>query len=123
MSCAILRCEKGRCSTRHAPIVPGTLRRSCKKSQEPCADPHNPRTHDDGCAMGRLHLAPGTRYLQGGQVHIMRQLLLDGRLLVENQTVGGQSVLARDEIVAAWGREAITILSQGFCALTFYASA
>ncbi len=63
--------------------------------------------------MGRLHLAPGTRYLQGGQVYIVRQLLLDGRLLVENQTVGGQSVLARDEFIAAWGRGAITFEVHG----------
>ncbi len=33
MKCAILRCEEGRCSTRDAPIVPETLRRSCRKSE------------------------------------------------------------------------------------------
>ncbi len=33
VKCAILRCEEGRCSTRDAPIVPETLRRSGRKSE------------------------------------------------------------------------------------------
>jgi hypothetical protein len=46
--------------------------------------------------MGRLHVVAGARYLQGGQVYVIRQFLLDGRVLVENQSVGGQVALTLD---------------------------
>ncbi len=48
VKCATRRCEKGRCSTRAARIVPETLRRSCRKSHKPCADP--PRWGERGGA-------------------------------------------------------------------------
>jgi putative transposase len=63
--------------------------------------------------MGRLHLTPGTRYLHEGHVFVIRQLLLDRRVLVENQSVGGQAVLTRDEIGTLWGRGALTFEVQG----------
>jgi hypothetical protein len=34
----------------------------------------------------------------------VRQLLLDGRVLVENQSAGGQTVLTCDDLGALWGR-------------------
>ena len=58
--------------------------------------------------MGRVQLGLGTRYVQGGHAHVVRQFLTDGRLLVENQTMGGHAVLARGDLDAAWGRGDIT---------------
>ena len=52
--------------------------------------------------MGQLHLAAGTRYLRGGRAYVVRQVLRDGRLLVEDQTVGGQAVATREELTTAW---------------------
>ncbi len=63
--------------------------------------------------MGRLYLTPGTRYLRDGRVYVVRQLLLDGRLLVEDQSVGGQTVVARDELTAAWGEGTLTFEVHG----------
>jgi len=40
VKCATRRRERGGCSARNARIVPETLRRSCRKSHQPCADPH-----------------------------------------------------------------------------------
>lgn len=63
--------------------------------------------------MGRLHLTPGTRYLQDGHVYVVRQLLLDGRVLVENQSVGGQSVLSHAQLASSWGQGALTFEVHG----------
>ncbi len=63
--------------------------------------------------MGRVQLGLGTRYVQGGHAHVVRQVLTDGRLLVENQTMGGHAVLARGDLDAAWGRGDITFEVQG----------
>jgi len=48
--------------------------------------------------MGRLHLTAGTRYLRDGRAQVLR----DGRLLVEDQSVGGEAVVTRAELTAAW---------------------
>jgi len=52
--------------------------------------------------MGQLHLAAGTRYLRDGRAYVVLQVLQDGRLLVEDQSVGGQAVATREELTAAW---------------------
>ncbi len=52
--------------------------------------------------MGRLHLTAGTRYLRDGRAQVVRQVLRDGRLLVEDQSVGGEAVVTRAELTAAW---------------------
>lgn len=52
--------------------------------------------------MARLHLGVGTRYAHQGHVYVVRQLLADDRLLIENQSFGGQRVLTREDIIAAW---------------------
>ncbi len=52
--------------------------------------------------MGQLHLAAGTRYLRDGRAYVVLQVLRDGRLLVEDQTVGGQAVATREDLTAAW---------------------
>jgi len=53
--------------------------------------------------VGRLHLTRGTRYVRDGHIYVVQQLLLDGRLLVEDQTVGGQAVVTREDLTAFWG--------------------
>jgi len=58
--------------------------------------------------VGRLHLTPGTRYLQDTHIYVVRQLLLDGRLLVENQSIGGQAVVTHEDLCATWARGALT---------------
>jgi len=52
--------------------------------------------------MGQLHLAAGTRYEREGRAYVVLQVLQDGRLRVEDQTVGGQGVATRVELTAAW---------------------
>jgi hypothetical protein len=54
--------------------------------------------------MGQLHLATGTRYEREGRAYVVLQVLQDGRLRVEDQTVGGQMVATRAELTAAWAR-------------------
>jgi len=54
--------------------------------------------------MGQLHLAAGTRYEREGRAYVVLQVLQDGRLRVEDQTVGGQMVATREELTAAWAR-------------------
>ena len=52
--------------------------------------------------MAVLRFEPGIRYVHNEQVYIVRQLLIEGRLLVENLSFGGQITVARDELVTAW---------------------
>jgi putative transposase len=54
--------------------------------------------------MGRIRLLPGTRYLLHDQVFLIRQVLVAGDLLVENQSFGGQQHLPMDDLCAAWAR-------------------
>ncbi|MDP9350870.1 MAG: hypothetical protein M3P51_04940, partial [Chloroflexota bacterium] len=54
--------------------------------------------------MGRFRLSVGVRYLIQGQVYLVREVLPKGRLLVENQSFGGQVTPTCDELYAAWGR-------------------
>jgi len=63
--------------------------------------------------MGRLHLTVGTRYLWDGRVYVVRQFVQEGGLLVEDQTVGGQAIVARDDLQAAWGAGALTFAVAG----------
>jgi len=63
--------------------------------------------------MGRLHLTPGTRYLHEGHVFVIRQLLLDRRVLVENQSIGDEAVLTRDDLSRLSGSGALTFEGQG----------
>ena len=63
--------------------------------------------------MARLHLTVGTRYEQGAQVYVVRQLLPDDRLLVENQSFGGQAIHTRDEVSAAWASGALVFEVHG----------
>src|SRR5438105_3040760 len=52
--------------------------------------------------MARLRLGVGTRYERDGHVYVVRQVLPDDHLLVENQSFGGQRVVARDDLIKAW---------------------
>jgi hypothetical protein len=47
----------------------------------------------------------GTRYLLDNQVYLIRQILLDGQLLVENQSFGGQQLLTRQALEIAWATD------------------
>jgi hypothetical protein len=63
--------------------------------------------------MGRLHLAVGTRYEREGRTFLVLQVLRDGRLVVEDQSGGGQGVVTRDEVTAAWERGALRFAVRG----------
>ncbi len=52
--------------------------------------------------MARMRFTLGTRYVLQGQVYIVRQVLVDNRLLVENQSFGGQFTVTQEELCAAW---------------------
>ncbi len=54
--------------------------------------------------MGRLRLSVGVRYLMQGQVYLVREVLPQGLLLVENQSFGGRATVRSDDLYAAWGR-------------------
>ena len=54
--------------------------------------------------MARMRFTLGTRYVLQGQVYIVRQVLVDNRLLVENQSFGGQFTISQEELCAAWAR-------------------
>jgi hypothetical protein len=63
--------------------------------------------------MGRVQLTVGTRYRWGGRMYVVRQLVREGGLLVEDQTGGGQAVVARDDLQAAWGAGGLTFAGAG----------
>ena len=55
--------------------------------------------------MARMRFTLGTRYVLQGQVYIVRQVLVDNRLLVENQSFGGQFTVTQKELYDAWARD------------------
>jgi putative transposase len=55
--------------------------------------------------MARMRFTLGTRYVLQGQVYIVRQVLVNNRLLVENQSFGGQFTVTQEELCAAWVRD------------------
>ena len=63
--------------------------------------------------MGRLHLAVGTRYERDGHVWVVVQVLRDGRLRVEDQSAGGQEIVTRAELTAAWADGALRFAIRG----------
>jgi putative transposase len=63
--------------------------------------------------MGRLHLSAGTRYRWDGRTCVVVQVLRDGQLLVEDQPGGGQAVVTREELTAAWDRGAVRFEVRG----------
>lgn len=52
--------------------------------------------------MIRILLAQGVRYLRGGQVYLVREVLPGGRLRVRNQSFGAEPIVSRDDLYAAW---------------------
>jgi len=58
--------------------------------------------------MARLRFALGTRYLLRGAVYLVRQVLVDARIVVENQTSGEQAAVAVPDLIAAWAAGALT---------------
>lgn len=54
--------------------------------------------------MARMRFTLGTRYLLQGQVYLVRQVLVDRRLVVENQSFGGQATVTQDDLCEAWAR-------------------
>ncbi len=63
--------------------------------------------------MSRVQVTVGTRYRWDGRVYVVRQLVGEGGLLVEDQTGGGQAVVARADLQAAWGAGALTFAGVG----------
>ena len=54
--------------------------------------------------MARMRFTLGTRYLLQGQVYLVRQVLVDRRVIVENQSFGGQTIVTQDDLCASWAR-------------------
>jgi len=54
--------------------------------------------------MGRLYVGTGTRYQWDGRTCVVVQVLRDGQVLMEDQSGGGQAVVTRAELTAAWDR-------------------
>lgn len=54
--------------------------------------------------MARKWFDKGITYKLGHDYYLIRQVLLDGRRLVENQTSGGDGNVALTELLAAWSR-------------------
>ncbi len=63
--------------------------------------------------MGQLHLGVGTRYERDGRAFLVQQVLQDGRLVVEDQSGGGQGVVTREELTAAWAEGALRFVGRG----------
>lgn len=63
--------------------------------------------------MARMRFTLGTRYVLQGQVYIVRQVLVDNRLLVENQSFGGQFTVTQDDLCAAWARDELRFEAHG----------
>ena len=63
--------------------------------------------------MGQLHLGVGTRYERDGRTFLVQQVLGDGRLVVEDQSGGGQGVVTREGLTAAWADGALRFAGRG----------
>ncbi len=63
--------------------------------------------------MGRLYVSTGTRYQWDGRTWVVVQVLREGQLLVEDQPGGGQAVVTRAELTAAWDRGAVRFEVRG----------
>lgn len=63
--------------------------------------------------MARSRFTVGTRYKYNGEVFIVHELLLDGKLSVENQSFGGLSRTTQDELSKAWARGEIAFEVHG----------
>jgi putative transposase len=57
--------------------------------------------------MARLRFTLGTRYLTCGDIYLVRHILADARVVVENQTSGGQDTVALSDLIATWAAGAL----------------
>jgi len=63
--------------------------------------------------MARSRFTVGTRYLYNKEVFIVRELLVDGKLNVENQSFGGLTRTSQNELGEAWRRGEIVFEIHG----------
>src|SRR5260370_2253951 len=63
--------------------------------------------------MARSRFTVGTRYKRNGEVFLVRELLVDGKLSVENQSFGGLAHTTQDELCQAWARGEIAFEIRG----------
>jgi hypothetical protein len=63
--------------------------------------------------MARSRFTVGTRYKRNGEVFLVRELLVDGKLSVENQSFGGLAHTTQDELCQAWARGEIAFEIHG----------
>ena len=60
-----------------------------------------------------MYVGAGTRYEREGRTFLVVQVLRDGRLLVEDQSGGGEGVVTRAEVTGAWDRGELRFAVQG----------
>ena len=53
--------------------------------------------------MAHLRFDKGTRFLYQGQVYLVEERLIDGYILLSNQTFGGEKRFKELDLVQAWG--------------------
>ncbi len=68
--------------------------------------------------MARLSFSVGTRFLWQQQVYIVREVLLDGKVRLENLSFGGWPVYDAQELVTAWAAGALIFEVRGRAART-----
>ncbi len=54
--------------------------------------------------MARVRFTPGTGYLLRGRVYLVRGVLAQDQVLVEDRSFGGETAVAREGLLAAWDR-------------------
>ncbi len=63
--------------------------------------------------MARLRFTLGRRYVLQGQVYIVRQVLINNQLVVENQSFGGSFTTTQDALCIAWAQGNLQFEVQG----------
>lgn len=63
--------------------------------------------------MARIPFTVGTRYLLNGSAFVIRAFQKDDSFLVEDQSFGGQKLVTRQELLAAWAQEKLVFEVHG----------
>src|SRR5947209_5326287 len=63
--------------------------------------------------MARRRFTVGTQYMYNEQVYVVREMLVNGGVSVENLSFGGRVVMTQDELGEIWARGEITFEVSG----------